>query len=301
MTLLQQFWDVSLGGLKMPLMIVVFGMGPLFVAAWFLHRKRRQHKAAATEPFTRLPLRPAGESLRLKIDELSERFDEALTTLALTNVGAVLFTVTAAPEHRLVVGLTLGLLVAIAYAWYLPRLFKTARLLWDYRLGYKGERVVGEELNQLLAAGFRVFHDVPFDRFNIDHVLVGPPGVYAVETKTRRKPASIAGREKAIVEFDGSQLRFPSWSESKPLEQARLNAKTLAEWLTSAVGERVAVNPVLTIPGWWIERKARGDVNVLNPDEIKHSFPTRPKEPLSDKQIQQIAHQLTERCRMNTD
>ena len=301
MTLLQQLWDSFLGGMKLPLAILVFGMGPLFVAGWFLHRKKKQYKAAATEPFTRLPLRPAGESLRLKIDELSERFDEALTSLALINVGAVLFTATTAPGHRLLVGLGLSLLVVIAYARYLPRLFRTARQLWDYRLGYKGERVVGEELNQLLAVGFRVFHDVPFDGFNIDHVLVGPPGVYGVETKTRRKPAGISGREKAIVEFDGTQLRFPSWSESKPLDQARLNAKTLAEWLTSAVGERISVNPVLTIPGWWIERRTRGDVNVLNPDEIKHSFPTRPKEPLSEKQIQQIAHQLTERCRMKAE
>jgi hypothetical protein len=42
------------------------------------------------------------------------------------------------------------------------------------RLGFKGERAVGEELNQLLRQGFHVFHDLPFDSFNIDHVIVGP-------------------------------------------------------------------------------------------------------------------------------
>jgi hypothetical protein len=32
--------------------------------------------------------------------------------------------------------------------------------------------------------------NVPFDGFNIDRVLVGPPGVFSVETKTRREPVS---------------------------------------------------------------------------------------------------------------
>ena len=39
--------------------------------------------------------------------------------------------------------------------------------------------------------GFAVFHDVPGDKaFNVDHVVIGPQGVFAVETKGRGKPAS---------------------------------------------------------------------------------------------------------------
>lgn len=290
-----------LSGADQPLMLIVLGLAPFFGLGWWLHRQKARYKAQATEPFTRALVRPPGESLRARIDELAERFDNSVATLGIINVLGVVVTATADPANQRLIGATLGIIVAIAYAFYAPRLSVLARELWDCRLGYKGERAVGEELNQLLAAGFRVFHDVPFDGFNIDHVIVGPPGVYAVETKTRRKLTNIPGREKATVEFDGNQLHFPSWSVSKPLEQARLNAKTLSEWLTSAVGERIPVNAILTIPGWWVERKARGDVNVLNPEEIKHSFPPRPKEPLSEKQIQQIVHQLTERCRMKTD
>jgi Nuclease-related domain. len=163
---------------------------------------------------------------------------------------------------------------------------------------FTGERVVGEELNQFLASGFRVFHDVPFEGFNIDHVLVGPPGIYAVETKTRRKPSDLKGTAKANVVFDGSALHFPKYRDTRSLEQARRNARTLAEWLTSATGERLEVHAVLTLPGWFVDRRAKSDVNVLNPDEIKRSFPSRPRQPLSPEQIQRIAHQLTERCRI---
>jgi hypothetical protein len=35
---------------------------------------------------------------------------------------------------------------------------------------------------------FRVFHDVPFDGFNFDPVIGGRQVVFAVETRTRRKP-----------------------------------------------------------------------------------------------------------------
>ena len=118
--------------------------------------------------------------------------------------------------------------------------------------------MVGEELNQLMASGFRVFHDLPFDGFNIDHVLVGPPGVFAVETKTRRKPADIKGLERAQVFSDGERLRFPKDKyDSKAIPQARRNAETLAKWLTSATGQRVTVSAILTLPGWMVRRAGR--------------------------------------------
>jgi homoserine kinase len=47
---------------------------------------------------------------------------------------------------------------------------------------------VAEEINLLMLDGCRVFHDVPIEPYgNIDHVIVAPSAVYAVETKTRRK------------------------------------------------------------------------------------------------------------------
>jgi hypothetical protein len=68
-----------------------------------------------------------------------------------------------------------------------------ATWLWtrfnNYRkahLGYYGERAVGEQLENLLARGYRVFHDVPAvgsKPFNLDHVAVGKTGVAVLETR----------------------------------------------------------------------------------------------------------------------
>ena len=43
------------------------------------------------------------------------------------------------------------------------------------------------------------------DKFNIDHVIIGPAGVYAVETKARRKPETGKGRSDARVVYDGTK------------------------------------------------------------------------------------------------
>jgi hypothetical protein len=56
----------------------------------------------------------------------------------------------------------------------------------DDRLGYLGERAVGDALPPLIEAGYRVFHELPAEvkkmTFNVDHVAVGLGGVFANET-----------------------------------------------------------------------------------------------------------------------
>ena len=279
---------------------------PMVLVGWILNRRRIKFKAAALEPFTDLPLRPPGESLRLKIQDLNDEFDSHFTVAAMISLGASAFAIALRPSSP-GWGLTvsfLGFIVVAAWGWTLKQLWPLQKKLWDYRLGFTGERVVGEALNQLLADGFLVFHDVLFEdhatraKFNLDHVIVGPPGVYVVETKTRRKPAALSGNERATVMFDGEMLHFPTGSDSHGVKQASDNAATLSKWLSSSTGEPTPVQAILTLPGWWIERKSKGRVAVLNPKEIRYSFPTRVAEPLSQERIQRIAHQLTERCRL---
>lgn len=84
-----------------------------------------------------------------------------------------------------VVFLTAGF---ISLGWIVKDLWKTLHRVQRLRLGFDAEAATGEELNQLARRGFWVFHDVPGERFNIDHVVVGPTGVFAVETKGRSKP-----------------------------------------------------------------------------------------------------------------
>jgi Nuclease-related domain len=144
--------------------------------------------------------------------------------------------------------------------------------------------------------GCRVYHDFLADGFNIDHIVVGPKGVFAVETKGRAKPDRNGGTEEAKVVCDGQTLKFPDWSESRPIEQAKSQASWLAKWLDSAVGEPVAVQPVLALPGWYVVMEKPTDlfiINGKNPDFIlKYSNAA-----LSETLVKRIVHQLEQRCR----
>ncbi|MET0218961.1 MAG: nuclease-related domain-containing protein [Burkholderiales bacterium] len=194
-----------------------------------------------------------------------------------------------------VVFLTAGF---ISLGWIVKDLWKTLHRVQRLRLGFDAEAATGEELNQLARRGFWVFHDVPGERFNIDHVVVGPTGVFAVETKGRSKPIkSKEGEATAEVVYDGRSLRFPGWTETKPLEQARRNAKWLQAWLSSAVGESVYVDSVLSLPGWFVTRTVRNGLAVLNPRNAEYFFCKPRGVALTDTMIQRIAHQLEQRCR----
>ena len=163
-------------------------------------------------------------------------------------------------------------------------------------LGYEAELAVGQELNMLMRQGYYVFHDVNLDvttnKFNVDHVVLGKSGVFAVETKGRTKPVKGDAKVNANVKYDGTQLNFPNWVEAEPVEQAKRQANTLQKWLSSSVGEVVEVKPVLAIPGWFVDRVGKGDVDVINGKNSAGYFNGVKSQNLSDKLVSQIAHQL---------
>jgi nuclease-like protein len=61
-----------------------------------------------------------------------------------------------------------------------------APVVGRWERGADGERHVGGILDGLADRGWRVLHDVDTGRGNIDHIVVGPGGVFSVETKSHR-------------------------------------------------------------------------------------------------------------------
>lgn len=167
----------------------------------------------------------------------------------------------------------------------------------DYRRGLAGEQAVAEQLQPLFASGYQIFHDIPGSgKWNIDHVAVGPAGVFAIETKYRTKrPGKLSERDNEAI-FDGNKIQFPSGYDTKAPEQARQNARWLATMLTKATGERVTVQPIVALPGWWVTLKANSDVKVLSGKQVAGFISKEPAQ-LSNKAIQQISYQLEQRCR----
>lgn len=123
------------------------------------------------------------------------------------------------------------------------------------KTGLLGERSVGQYLqNALLRKGYWIVHDVCEDDYNIDHVLIGPGGVFAIETKTRRKPGG-----DARIDYDGKQVRIAGQIPDRdPVAQAQACASRLQRILLEKTGIKIAVRSVVLFPGWYVNEQPRG-------------------------------------------
>ena len=132
--------------------------------------------------------------------------------------------------------------------------------------GASAEEQVGGLLDQL--AGWRVIHDASMGRGNVDHILIGPAGVFTVETKSRPDPVRVSA-------VHGATLR-----------QAHAQRKLVE----AIVGLRV--EPLLVFSRAWVDRPMarRKGVRVL-PARMLLGYVTRRGRRLSAEEIE-LAHRL---------
>jgi hypothetical protein len=164
--------------------------------------------------------------------------------------------------------------LAIAYAAF--RIYLAIPKLRALRLGMEGEQVVGQFLERLRADGFHVFHDVLGAGFNVDHVLIGPAGVFTIETKTWSKPTD----RNARVSFDGDKITIGTMEPDRdPVTQAKGQAGWLRTMLSESTGRKVEARPVIVFPGWFIEHSAGSfkDVWVLEPKALPAFLANQPQ------------------------
>jgi hypothetical protein len=267
----------------------------LFLLFYRWHQNRKSKIAPFTDNFLRSP----GQSVNERIQSVSEE----ITINSNLAVILPLFIITSifVFNFSFIYLICLIVIMVVFELFFYIKLWKHLNERRSLRLGYDGEVAVGQELNLMMLEGHHVFHDLvaeKINKFNIDHIIVGSSGVYAVETKTRSKSRTKKKNESATVIYDGNCIRFPNYSDTDSLKQARLNAVYLQKWLTRSVGESVNVEPILTIPGWYVERKsAPSGVQVLNPREIKGFLESKKEKPLSDTIVRRIVHQLDQKCR----
>lgn len=285
------------------LAVMMSGMGvAIGVLSAYLYVVKRFNRRKF--PFEDRALRPPGEALRDRIEyEQSELMIELVLTVLMPMMTYAFYLQDKVADGFVKPGTTVALTVVGVgtVIGLVTRMVMRLRRVIRLRIGYAGEVAVGESLNQLMLQGYRVFHDVLGDKaFNVDHVVVGPSGVFAVETKTRTKKEIRNGKAEHKVVYDSKTLAFEGDAERRHtdfLHQTRRNAEWLSGWLSKATVETVATNGVLVLPGWYVKRTGRGGVLVMSHKEVK-SLPKVPcPNKLAPEQIQRIAHQLEQRCR----
>jgi hypothetical protein len=224
-------------------------------------------KGEKRSPIKDKPLRLPGQSLQEERDKLYEDKIEQPALFV-----ALLFVIMVLEWWRSYSGMkpspalfTLVFVLALGFfAWRVWRLRPKLRAL---RQGLEGERVVGQFLERLREQGYQVFHDLIGEGFNVDHVAVGPAGVFTIETKTWSKPA----RGEPLLEFDGERLVAAGYEpERDPIVQAKAQASWLQRLVEETAGRRVRVRPVVVFPGWFVKQSkgSTREVWVLEPKAL---------------------------------
>ncbi|PZD71279.1 hypothetical protein C1752_07299 [Acaryochloris thomasi RCC1774] len=227
------------------------------------HHSDRNKKRS---PLKDQPLRLSGQSLDEELKRLLE--DQGYPYAAAVVFSWVLaglevwkFYTTASPQPGAYI--IVAMIATLLCIYQVLRVRQKARALV---LGRDGERAVGQYLERLREQDFQVFHDVMGERFNIDHVLIGEKGVFAIETKTFSKPAT----GKSSIRFLNGELQVNGRRiDRNPIEQSCAAASWLSDILRESTGRSVKVHPVILFPGWWVER--------LPPEQNKRIWVLEPK------------------------
>jgi Nuclease-related domain len=213
-------------------------------------------------PLKAKPLRLPGESLDREIENWIH--DKALVTFFAAGCFCLVAYfewygyLTHAPRRPFLFTVIAGCAVLFA-GWRIWRIRSRVKQL---RQGRDGERAVGQFLERLRADGGQVFHDIPGNGFNLDHVVISTHGIYAIETKTWSKPWP-----RAQVVVEGETLTVAGQvPDRNPIEQASSCARWLEQQLKESTGKKFFVRGVVVFPGWFVKQQGpRGDVWVLEP------------------------------------
>jgi len=138
-------------------------------------------------------------------------------------------------------------LIAVCLMLALYRLYSSQADRWLQ--GAAGEQAVGAICAELEADGWHAIHDVSLGKGNVDHILVGPGGIFTIETKSHRARVHV------------NRL------EPKMLKQAYAEKK-LIERITG-----LDVQPLLVFSEAWLVGSVparRGGVVVLPARMLRH-------------------------------
>ena len=142
-------------------------------------------------------------------------------------------------------------------------------LLERHDRGATGEEQVGSLLEELAGSGWRVIHDVTLGHGNVDHILIGPAGLFTVETKSHPGPVRV-GR-----------------LHGRMLSQAHAQRKAV-ERVTG-----VRVEPLIVFSRAWVDRPLtrRKGVRVV-PARMLIGYLTRQGPTLSVEEIEEAERML---------
>jgi hypothetical protein len=181
-----------------------------------------------------------------------------------------------------------AIVVGLAFMALIVRL-PADTLVWAK--GVEGERKTAEFLEPLLDAGFVVLYgrQIPGGNEDIDSIVIGPTGVFPIETKNWKGKVQVRFDRLFVGDHDRS------WVVAQVYRQALAVQVALGEQLTS---HRVTVTPVLCAIGGVMSGESMvGGVHVIDGKRLARLLLDRPSV-FDDEAIQELARLADRRFRL---
>jgi hypothetical protein len=201
----------------------------------------------------------------------------------------VILAVVVAVAFSLLVSWRLGVTLAVI-AVVADTIYRSRRGLPGRRVKMTGaQRHTRRQLAKLGRAGYRAIHGnlIPESQEQIDHLVVGPTGVFAIDSESWDKHLVVRTK-------NARQLWHGPFSMKERLEHARWESQRAAEMLSGAAGYPITVRPAMAVYGPkipWDVATIR-EVDVFSGPRLRKYLRRRAREsgqpPLDEEEVERI-------------
>ena len=110
-------------------------------------------------------------------------------------------------------------------------------------------------LEELATSGWHVIHDVSFGRGNIDHVLVGPSGLFTIETKSHRGKVFISSLDQEMVSQAYAEKKTLETITGMPVRSLLVFSQAYLVGRVPAYSRGVTILPARMLAGFFSRQK----------------------------------------------
>jgi hypothetical protein len=179
---------------------------------------------------------------------------------------------------------TSGFLVGCVFAFFVIARMSPPAWIENWQDGAFGEQWTAKSLRPLEARGWVVLHDLPGERGNLDHVVVGPGGVFLLDSKRWRGSTTVSGDAATVrrVEDPDLSYRVGGVGYLKGL------ARDVHDRLRSESRVSVWVEPVIVLWGAFPQRVAGETCKFVHGEELATWLEQQPKR-IDASRVDQLA------------
>jgi len=231
--------------------------------------------------------RTAGESAARKYEELTQAWLRR-------NRGR--FLIMAAVLAPIVIGVNLvaarwsslrwsaGLVTGVVIAMFLIARMSPPPWIENWQDGAFGEQWTGRALRELESQGWRILHDLKASCGNIDHVVVGPGGVFLLDSKRWRGSVTVDADSAVVRRIEDPDL---NWRLTSPAHVKSL-AREVHDSVRASTHASVWVTPVIVVWGEFAQVVAGDTCKFVHGDALAQWLRDQPAR-IAPGRVEQIA------------